>query len=74
MAVAVIRFGAGDDDDRGMVASKAEVEAEERRSRKLAAAEDRADAQREAHRAALKAARKEKARRKRSGAAAFMHD
>ncbi len=68
------RFNPADDNDRGMVASAREIEAEERRSRRLAAAEDRADMEVEAQRAALKAARKEKAKRARGGSSAFLLD
>ncbi len=69
------RFNPADDrDDRRMVASKREIEAEERRSKRLGVEEDRAEEAREAQRASLKAARKEKAGRARKGAAAFLDD
>ncbi|BDA46567.1 probable protein SPT2 homolog at C-terminar half [Coccomyxa sp. Obi] len=68
------KFNPADDNDRGMVASAGEIEAEERRSRRMAAAEDRADMELEAQRAALKAARKEKAKRARGGSSTFLLD
>ncbi len=74
MVGAHCRFNPADDNDRGMVASAREIEAEERRSRRLAAAEDRADMELEAQRAALKAARKEKVKRARGGSSAFLLD
>lgn len=56
------------------MASKREIEAEERRSKRLGAEEDRKEAAREALRTALKAARKEKAQRAKKGAVAFLDD
>lgn len=68
------RYNSADDDDMRMVASKREIEAEERRSKRLGAEEDREEIAREALRTKLKAARKEKARRAKKGAVAFLDD
>ncbi len=52
-------------DDRGMVASRAQIEAEERRSLRAGRSEDEQDAAAEARARAAKAAKKERAHKKR---------
>lgn len=70
---ALRRYG-NEGDDRSMVASRAQIEAEERRSLRAGRAEDERDAEAEARARAAKVAKKERARKrpKAGGAELFM--